>query len=353
MDTKDVILDLRTRHGLSQDELAEKVFVTRQAVSRWENGETVPNTDTLKLLSKLFNVSINALLGAPQKRICQCCGMPLEDEIISRNADGTPNDDYCKWCYADGTYTYSSMDDLIEVSVRHMVSDSFTEAHLKELAEMKEGFTIMRNLCRINDKDRAFTGGKCSGNLVIEIHMPRRVDQVEGILLPVLRLIYNTHSLGLYCDSALTLQVHIVQDLLLHLAAGQRAGMLNQTVRQRRLAVVNMRNNTKIPDSILCRQYFIRSCLYILSGKNKSRPKGSPYVDGSYLPSDLSLLEIVSYAPLGMNIPRITRIFLNLFAKPPDVYIHRTDIAGIIKSPHQVEKIISLVYLIRIGDQKL
>ena len=56
MDTKDVILELRTRRGLSQDELAEKVFVTRQAVSRWENGETVPNTETLKLLSGLFQV---------------------------------------------------------------------------------------------------------------------------------------------------------------------------------------------------------------------------------------------------------------------------------------------------------
>lgn len=38
MATKDVILSLRTKNGLSQDELAEKVFVTRQAVSRWENG---------------------------------------------------------------------------------------------------------------------------------------------------------------------------------------------------------------------------------------------------------------------------------------------------------------------------
>ena len=48
MDTKTVIYELRTKHGLSQDELAQKVFVTRQAVSRWENGETVPNTETLK-----------------------------------------------------------------------------------------------------------------------------------------------------------------------------------------------------------------------------------------------------------------------------------------------------------------
>ena len=41
MDTKQVILELRTQKGMSQDELAEKVFVSRQAVSRWENGETV------------------------------------------------------------------------------------------------------------------------------------------------------------------------------------------------------------------------------------------------------------------------------------------------------------------------
>lgn len=127
MSTKDILLELRTKHGLSQDSLAEKVFVTRQAVSRWENGETVPNTETLKLLSKLYNVSINTLLGSPHKLICQCCGMPLEDEIIGRNEDGTLNEDYCKWCYADGTYTYSDMEDLIDVCVRNMVNENFTE----------------------------------------------------------------------------------------------------------------------------------------------------------------------------------------------------------------------------------
>ena len=136
MDTKDVLFDLRTRHGLSQDELAEKVFVTRQAVSRWENGETVPSTDTLKLLSGVYNVSINTLLGAPRKLICQCCGMPLEDAIIGRNADGTLNEDYCKWCYADGTYTYGDMDQLIDVCVPNMVKEGFTEEQAR--AYMKQ-----------------------------------------------------------------------------------------------------------------------------------------------------------------------------------------------------------------------
>ena len=67
MNTKDIILELRTKSGMSQDALAEKTYVTRQAVSRWENGETVPNTETLKLLSKLFDVSINTLLGSPER----------------------------------------------------------------------------------------------------------------------------------------------------------------------------------------------------------------------------------------------------------------------------------------------
>ena len=128
METKDIILELRTKNKLSQDELAKKVMVTRQAVSRWENGETIPNTETLKLLSKEFNVSINTLLGSPRKLICQCCGMPLtDDSIISHENDGSLNEEYCKWCYADGTYTYHNMNDLIDVCVKNMISDQCTE----------------------------------------------------------------------------------------------------------------------------------------------------------------------------------------------------------------------------------
>ena len=136
METKDMIRELRTKKGLSQDELAEKVFVTRQAVSRWENGETTPNTETLKLLSKLFDVSINTLLGSPRQLICQCCGMPLEDSSISKEPDGFFNEEYCKWCYADGEYMYHDMDDLIEVCVGHMANDQFTPEQVR--AYMKD-----------------------------------------------------------------------------------------------------------------------------------------------------------------------------------------------------------------------
>ena len=137
METKEILYELRTKNGLSQDALAEKIFVTRQAVSRWENGETVPNTETLKLLSRLFGVSINTLLGTPQKLICQCCGMPLEDDIISKEKDGSFNESYCQWCYADGEYMYSDMDELIEVCIKNMTDSHHSEqevrSYLKEL----------------------------------------------------------------------------------------------------------------------------------------------------------------------------------------------------------------------------
>ena len=131
MNAKDMIFHLRTKNGLSQDELAERVFVTRQAVSRWENGETTPNIETLKLLSKVFGVSINTILGSPRQLVCQCCGMPMDDSVVSTEADGLFNEEYCKWCYADGEYMYHDMDDLIDVCVSHMANEQFTPEQVR------------------------------------------------------------------------------------------------------------------------------------------------------------------------------------------------------------------------------
>ena len=49
METKDVLKKIREENNLTQEEFAERVLVTRQAVSRWETGETQPNTETLKI----------------------------------------------------------------------------------------------------------------------------------------------------------------------------------------------------------------------------------------------------------------------------------------------------------------
>lgn len=121
MEIKDILKNLREKHNLTQEQMAKQVMVTRQAVSRWETGETQPNTDTLKILSHKFNVSINTLLGSPHLLICQCCGMPLsEDSMISRESDGSYNEDYCKWCYIDGKFMYKSKDSLVDFLINHM-----------------------------------------------------------------------------------------------------------------------------------------------------------------------------------------------------------------------------------------
>ncbi|HFH9916809.1 TPA: helix-turn-helix domain-containing protein [Streptococcus suis] len=62
---------LRTTNNLSQDELAENLYISRQAVSKWENGEATPDIDKLVQLAKIFGVSLDYLvLGKePEKEI--------------------------------------------------------------------------------------------------------------------------------------------------------------------------------------------------------------------------------------------------------------------------------------------
>ncbi len=133
METKEIILKLRNEKGMSQDELAEKMFVTRQAVSRWETGDTVPNTETLKLLSVFFDVSINTLLGSPRTLICQCCGMPLDDTTTSREPDGVFNEEYCKWCYSDGKFMYPDIEKLTDFLVSHIPNDDLSPEQARKL----------------------------------------------------------------------------------------------------------------------------------------------------------------------------------------------------------------------------
>ncbi|MCL1798033.1 MAG: helix-turn-helix domain-containing protein [Eggerthellaceae bacterium] len=122
METKEVLAELRKKNGFTQDEMAEKLFVTRQAISRWETGETTPGTETLKLISKEFNLSINTLLGQPQELICQSCAMPLHNiDELGTETDGGVNVEYCTYCYKDGGFTQNrTMEEMIEANLKYL-----------------------------------------------------------------------------------------------------------------------------------------------------------------------------------------------------------------------------------------
>lgn len=195
MNTKEIIYNLRTQKGMSQDELAEKVFVTRQAVSRWENGETVPNTETLKLLSNLFGVSINTLLGSPRKLVCQCCGMPMEDDaFVGHNQDGTMNEDYCKWCYADGTFTYHNMSELIDVCVQNMAGANFTEKQARDyMKELLPTLDYWKNYEALSDNGEFETFKRQIMNEINALNIPGlpEVTRLSALVGKYVNLEYN------------------------------------------------------------------------------------------------------------------------------------------------------------------
>ncbi len=56
------LVQLRGQHGLSQEELAEKLGISRQTVSKWERAEASPDTDNLISIAKLYNISLDELL---------------------------------------------------------------------------------------------------------------------------------------------------------------------------------------------------------------------------------------------------------------------------------------------------
>ena len=104
-------------------------------------------------------------------------------------------------------------------------------------------------LRRIDDEDGAFARGKRARHFVREIDMPGRIDQIEFVLNTVFRAIKHPHRFGFDRDALFTFQVHLVHHLLDHIAFGDRASKFEQAVGQRRLAVIDMRDNAKIANA--------------------------------------------------------------------------------------------------------
>jgi len=106
-------------------------------------------------------------------------------------------------------------------------------------------------LARVDHQQRALARGQAARHLVREVDVAGRVDQVELVGLTVRRRVVHPHGLGLDGDAALALQVHGVEHLAAHVALRHRAGALEDAVRQRRLAVVDVGDDAEVADVVL------------------------------------------------------------------------------------------------------
>ena len=119
MPIKDTIAAIRKEAGITQEEMARRLYVTRQAVSRWETGETTPGIDMVKLICVTFGVPLERFFDMPMSYYCQCCSMPIsEEEMRGTEADGSRSADFCKYCYDHGDFTAKgmTMDEFIEAT---------------------------------------------------------------------------------------------------------------------------------------------------------------------------------------------------------------------------------------------
>ena len=108
------LIAIRRDNNLTQEQLAAKLFVTRQAVSRWERGEVTPGIDMMKLIAAITGEPLSHLLEMPE-HYCQSCGMILTPDDCGTDAHSATTDHYCKWCYDHGKYTYeTTMEAMIE-----------------------------------------------------------------------------------------------------------------------------------------------------------------------------------------------------------------------------------------------
>lgn len=106
MALKDTVASVRREQGITQEQMARDLYVTRQAVSRWETGETEPGIDMVKLMAVTYGVPLERFFEMPPEYFCQCCGMPMPDASLhGTEADGSVSADYCAHCYQEGHFT--------------------------------------------------------------------------------------------------------------------------------------------------------------------------------------------------------------------------------------------------------
>ena len=126
---------------------------------------------------------------------------------------------------------------------------------------------VRKSLClnalgSVNNENRAFAGGKRTGNLIVEVNVSGGIDKVEDIVVSVVGFIIKTDCAGFDCDSAFTFNIHIIQKLFFHFTGSDGLGVFKDSVGKGGFAVVDMCDYTKVSYVV------IRHCLKSTSCAN-------------------------------------------------------------------------------------
>lgn len=121
IETANRLLQYRKKAGFSQEELAEKIGVSRQAVSKWERSEASPDTDNLVVLAQLYGVSLDELLGLKSS--------------TDTGEETAPENDEVHVSLKDGVHVRSKDGDKVDVSFKggvHVVSKGEEKVHFNK-----------------------------------------------------------------------------------------------------------------------------------------------------------------------------------------------------------------------------
>lgn len=152
--TANRLLQYRKLHNLSQEELAEKIGVSRQAVSKWERAEASPDTDNLILLAQVYGVTLDELLQGEDE--------PTVKDEKTESAQPDDNTTYVKddrFSFKNGIHTESKDGGKVDISFSrgvHVESKDGTKVHID-----KNGVNVFDG-----EKTRAYTDE--NGNVMVD-----------------------------------------------------------------------------------------------------------------------------------------------------------------------------------------
>ena len=93
------LVGLRKAKKISQDELAEKLFLSRQSISKWENGDSVPDMNNLVMLAQVLNVGLDELVLGVQPKVSNNNGVKKFFEQDAADKDWHENHRWREWNY--------------------------------------------------------------------------------------------------------------------------------------------------------------------------------------------------------------------------------------------------------------